>query len=231
MKLCATFEMKPSTWTPRSLHTNSRIHDIKTDCMTSEMYTLMRLAHRMNRRKFSSLHLDEVPILQYDIRVTFQRRVMAYAVVNRHTSRKSDTWEEKTVNEGVLKHTLRWRQMKHSFYLSSYLFPSWRFFQSLPWWRHLPFHTGWGRRFQLQLQQQLSSEPLQVKIKRSHCKIKLWKINPDVWPDNTDMQNAVAVLLWPFRWYNSFHVSQLLLHFHSCCPGRRSSHGMFSSQI
>lgn len=166
MKLWATFEMKPSTWTPRSLRTNSRKTWDKV-CTANEIYTLMYLAHRMNRHKFSSLHLDKVPILQYDIRVALQRRVMAYTVVNRHTSRKSDTWEKKRVNEVVLNRTHWLWQMKHQFYLSSYLFPSWRFSQSLPWWRHLLFHTGWVRRLQLWLQRQLSSEPLQGKIKRA----------------------------------------------------------------
>lgn len=36
----------------------------------------------MDMYMFGSLHFDEVPILQYDIRVTLKRGVMAYAVVN-----------------------------------------------------------------------------------------------------------------------------------------------------
>lgn len=105
---------------------------------------------------FSSLHFDKVPILQYDIRVTLQRGVMTYAVVNWHTSRKSDTCERKRVNEGgggggAESETSMVSNEKTNAtmtYLSSCLFPSWRFSQFLPWWRHLPFHTGWARRLQ-----------------------------------------------------------------------------------
>lgn len=45
--------------------------------------------------KFGSLHFDKVPIFQYDITVTLQRGVMAYTVVDWHTSWKSDSCERK----------------------------------------------------------------------------------------------------------------------------------------
>lgn len=38
-----------------------------------------------------SLHFDEVPIFQNDIRVALQRGEMANTVVNGHTGRESDT--------------------------------------------------------------------------------------------------------------------------------------------
>lgn len=47
--------------------------------------------------KFSSLHFNKVPIFQYDIAVALQRWVMAYTVVDWHTSWKSDTCERKRV--------------------------------------------------------------------------------------------------------------------------------------
>lgn len=95
MKLWATFEMKPSTCTPRSLWTN-RIgkHEVKKVWTADSLKTY--LVHRTHRYKFGSLHFDNVPILQYDIRVTLQRGVMAYTVVNWHTSRKSNTCERKS---------------------------------------------------------------------------------------------------------------------------------------
>lgn len=42
-----------------------------------------------------SLHFDKVPVFQYDVRVTLQRGVMAYTVVNWHASGKSDTCKQK----------------------------------------------------------------------------------------------------------------------------------------
>lgn len=53
------------------------------------------------RGKVSSLHLDNVSILQNDIRVTLQRGVMADAVVHRNTGRKCNAWGGNTVSYRV----------------------------------------------------------------------------------------------------------------------------------
>lgn len=123
----------------------------------------------MDRYTFGSLHLDKVPVLHYDIRVTLQRGVMAYTVVNWHTSRKSDTWGRERVNElgSAESETLTVTdETRRKTYLSSCPFPSWRFSQFLPWWRRLPFHTGWARRLQPLLPQLQPSEPLQDKTRK-----------------------------------------------------------------
>lgn len=53
------------------------------------------ILHMMDIYLYGSSHFDNVPILQYDVRVALQRGAVAHTAVNWHASRESDTWGRK----------------------------------------------------------------------------------------------------------------------------------------
>lgn len=86
--------MKPSTWTPRSLLGGET--KTETRVMQEQLRENKRIEYRY---QFCNLHFDKIPIFQNNIGVTLHRGKMAHAVVNRHTSWKSNSCKRLKVNE------------------------------------------------------------------------------------------------------------------------------------
>lgn len=114
--------------------------------------TITNLVHRMESRNRASYILTMSPSLSMTSGSLFRGEQW-------HTQLLTDTQVGKAIPEeeresergsrGVRDALqLKTNEMQQIFYLSSCPSPSWRSFQSRPWWRHRLSHTGWAQRLQ-----------------------------------------------------------------------------------